>query len=399
MAGMLISAGIMFSCTSRVERRAHALSTFLDSLEQVHAPDTRVSLWQVEIQSEGEVLIQGMLGDSLAYASIASFLQSQGWTVRNELELLTGSKGQVINAVVNNSVMHLRREPSSKSELVSQALLGSPVNVLKEVDGKLLVQVADGYLGWVNAPEVHLMEQAELARYRSAGKLVYAAQSGFAYSTPSEGSLPVSDLVRGNILVVEGAEGNFFKVVYPDGREGYVKGSEILGVAEVFFHPATGEDLVQTALPYHGTPYLWGGASSKNLDCSGLVSNVFFMNGLQMPRDADMQSHSGRVVSTRWDSTGLEAGDLLFFGRKATPEREEGVSHVAIYMGGGEYIHASGYGERVSINSMDSTQAHYIESYPEMFLRAVRIIGEKHMGSLLIFENPFYREIIDHTPW
>jgi hypothetical protein len=107
-----------------------------------------------------------------------------------------------------------------------------------------------------------------------------------------------------------------------------------------------------------------------------------------------MQALIGRELTTEFVSDGLEAGDLLFFGRKASEGKPERVTHVAMYIGEGNYIHSAGYRERVSINSMDSTQENYIESYPHIFVRSVRIIGEEFEGFGPIPENDFYKEII-----
>ena len=57
--------------------------------------------------------------------------------------------------------------------------------------------------------------------------------------------------------------------------------------------------------------------------------------------------------------------------------KQENVTHVAMYIGEGEFIHSAGYRDRVSINSMDSTRENYIERYPEIFVRSVRILGEE----------------------
>ncbi len=65
-----------------------------------------------------------------------------------------------------------------------------------------------------------------------------------------------------------------------------------------------------------------------------------------------------------------------------------------MYIGGGEFIHSAGYRERVSINSMDSTKDNFIERYPEIFVRSVRILGEEALGFRPISENKFYQEII-----
>ncbi|MCK4746655.1 MAG: C40 family peptidase, partial [Bacteroidales bacterium] len=114
----------------------------------------------------------------------------------------------------------------------------------------------------------------------------------------------------------------------------------------------------------------------------------------QLPRDSDQQSRCGRVITEDFDPAGLETGDLLFFGNRATDTSPERVSHVAMYLGGGEFIHAAGYRDRVGINSMDSTRPNFIPDYPERFIRATRIIGEESEGFQPIAENSFYREII-----
>lgn len=302
-----------------------------------------------------------------------------------------------MNALVNNSVIHLRREPSSTKELVTQALLGTPVRILKTEGGKSLIQVPDRYIGWVNTKEVYAVDEEGLAAYRDAEKVIYTPQYGLAFSEPDMLSMPVTDLVIGNIISKVSEEGGFTQVSYPDGRLGWVKSSELVPAEEIFYKTTLKENLVQTSLKFHGIPYLWGGTSSKTIDCSGLVCNVYFMNGIQLPRDADMQALIGKELTTSMAPDGLEAGDLLFFGRKASEGKEENVTHVAMYIGNGEYIHSAGYKERVSINSMDSTMGSFIERYPEIFVRAVRILGEEYDGFLPIAENAFYKEIISST--
>ena len=110
-----------------------------------------------------------------------------------------------------------------------------------------------------------------------------------------------------------------------------------------------------------------------------------------------MQALIGRELTTNFVSDGLEAGDLLFFGRKASEGQEENVTHVAMYTGEGNYIHSAGWRERVSINSMDSTRESYIERYPEIFVRSVRLLGEEYVGFRPIAENVYYKEIISRT--
>ena len=167
--------------------------------------------------------------------------------------------------------------------------------------------------------------------------------------------------------------------------------------AEIFYKAVQEEELVKTAVKFNGIPYLWGGVSSKALDCSGLSSNVFFMNGILLPRDASQQALCGKEITTDYEFKELITGDLLFFGRKGTAAQPEKVTHVAIYLGDSEFIHAAGYRDRVSINSIDSTRENYIPDYPETFVRAVRMTGEDDDGFQPITENDFYKEIINIT--
>jgi len=387
---------LLGACTAPAEKTREGLEALLEELQNKYAPDDRIEWWNMAVSNEeGVVILKGEVASKEAYDAVLGQVESAFPDVERKLVLLPEDKeGMLVNGLVNNSVIHLRREPSSKKELVTQARLGAPVRILKTEGGKSLIQVADGYLGWVNTAELYVLGPEELAVYKAAEKVICSVQYSMSFSEPDVNSMPVSDLVIGNILVKVQEGPQFTQVKYPDGRMGWVSSSDLVPAAEVFYRSPQKERLVQSAMKFHGIPYLWGGSSSKNIDCSGLVCNVYFMNGMQLPRDADMQALIGKELSTEFVSEGLEPGDLLFFGRKATDDRAESVTHVAMYIGGGEYIHSAGWKERVSINSMDSTQENYIERYPEIFVRSIRILGEEPVGFRPIAENKFYQEIM-----
>jgi hypothetical protein len=385
------------SCGLRTSRLLRGVNALMDSLKTVHLEDTRTTYWQLNLHGDNDrYSVEGELVSREAWLALDHALEQQFPDVENHVHLLTDeAMTPLVNGLVNNSVIHLRAAPSSKTEMVTQALMGSPVRILTEREGKILIQIPSGYLGWVNIPEVAPLDTEQLLRYREADKLIVTAQYGTVYSEPDERSLAVSDVVVGCILEHVSENREFQQVRYPDGRIGWIRKEICVPAAEIFFKTPTREGLVQTALEFHGIPYLWGGTSSKAIDCSGLITNIYFMNGIQLPRDADQQTHVGREVSTNYTSEGLEPGDLLFFGRKATEEKEESVTHVAMYMGEGEFIHSAGYKERVSINSLDPLQENFIESYPDIFIRTVRILGEENGGWWPIPDNPMYHAIID----
>lgn len=104
-------------------------------------------------------------------------------------------------------------------------------------------------------------------------------------------------------------------------------------------------DIVATSKKYIGVPYLWGGTSTDGFDCSGYVQYVFNENGITLPRTSREQYTAGYSVSR----SDLKSGDLVFFNTSGN-----GVSHVGIYLGNGQFIHASS-SRGVVIASLDGS--------------------------------------------
>ena len=91
--------------------------------------------------------------------------------------------------------------------------------------------------------------------------------------------------------------------------------------------------LVETSKTLMGVPYLWGGTSTKGVDCSGFTKTIYYLNGMVIPRDASQQVHTGKLIDSVTNFDALEKGDLLFFGRKATDTGTEKVVHVGMWIG------------------------------------------------------------------
>ena len=108
----------------------------------------------------------------------------------------------------------------------------------------------------------------------------------------------------------------------------------------------SGEDIVRTASQFLGVPYKNGGESPSGFDCSGYVMYVYGLHGIRLPRGAGDQYDYGRQVSLR----NACPGDLLFFRTKGF-----GISHVAIYAGGGQFIHAPSSGKKISYASLENS--------------------------------------------
>jgi cell wall-associated NlpC family hydrolase len=93
----------------------------------------------------------------------------------------------------------------------------------------------------------------------------------------------------------------------------------------------TADQIITTAKKYIGVPYVWGGSTPSGFDCSGFVKYVFDKHGIPLPRTAATQYGAGKSVK----KADLRKGDLVFFGENGR------ITHVGIYMGDGNFIHAS----------------------------------------------------------
>jgi cell wall-associated NlpC family hydrolase len=113
------------------------------------------------------------------------------------------------------------------------------------------------------------------------------------------------------------------------------------------------QQLTRSALRFLGTPYVFGGNSTSGFDCSAYVQHVFAMVGISLPRTADAQYDVGKP-----SVGGPQPGDLVFFQTYT-----EGVSHVGIYLGNGQFVHASSsHGVMVSKLSESYWASRYLGS-------------------------------------
>lgn len=364
----------------------------VDSLKEIHAPDARIKLWKVEVKNDDKGIV--IFGDVETVAAQMDLhnLKSDYPKLTIDIRLLPENpSGFTGYALVNNSVSTIRAEKRHGAEIVNQALLGSPIKVYKRQGGWSLIQTPNQYIGWMNNSDFVLMDSLGLKEYQSGEKIVFNKQYGFSYEKPDINSQVVSDLAVGCILMVIGSENTFYKVSYPDHRIAFLKKEEVINFDVLVDRKPIENELVETAKRFNGIPYLWGGSSSKAIDCSGFTSMVYFLNGIILQRDASQQTNYGKEITTNFSSDNLRAGDLLFFGRRASDSLPEKVTHTAIYIGNGDFIHSSG---KVRISSMDSTNVNFDPDYAPGFVRAMRIIGQENENTVQrISDNTFYKLI------
>lgn len=369
------------------------INSILQNVKERFAPDKRTSVFNIEVVQENEKLIlKGETNLSEANTELAKLLYDQNINIKDEIEFLPSkSLGEKIFGVINLSVANLRSKPDHAAELVTQAILGTPIKVLKKgEDGYYLVETPDNYIAWLDDDGFEFITESELVEWNVTPKVIYTKEFGFSFVDANDKSQTVSDLVAGNLLKIIGEDSNFYLAEYPDGRKAYIKKEE----AKIFndwynaLNP-TGETILKTAYRFMGIPYLWGGTSAKGMDCSGFTKTVYFLNGIILQRDASQQVNTGELVEVKNGWENLQAGDLLFFGRKADGDKKERVTHVAIYIGDGDFIHAAG---RVRINSLNPSKSYYSKYRDNSFIRAKRILSSVGKNGIeKILDNNFYK--------
>ena len=287
------------------------------------------------------------------------------------------------------SVINMREEPSYPAELGTQALMGTPVKVhYHDNDYWVNIETPDGYKAWVNDMAIVPIDQARLDAWKASKRVIVTNYYSFFVDAPRPDAQHVSDAVWGNIVEYVAPAGKYIKVKLPDGREAFIPASDVMDLKQwvasrkaVIPADAPQVDvekarklIIETAKTFLGVPYLWAGTSIKGVDCSGFSKSVYFLNGYMLLRNASQQYKTGEPVDVSQGLDNLQPADLVFFGREATAEKPERISHVAIYLGDGKIIHSS---MLVRINSLIEGQPDYYSRKP---IRACRIIGNQDCG-------------------
>lgn len=384
--------GVFFiasSCKTNVatvnNRELDELQKNIAEVKAEYAPDSRVALFDVKANpTNGTYVLKGESNMAEAVNSLKQKLNAEKISFKDSISMLPSKEMEGnTEGVIKISVANLRSKPSHSSELVTQAILGTPVKVYKKEGGWFYIQTPEGYLAWVDYGGVTPFSKGDLSAWKAAKKVIYLKTYGFAYEKPNSETQIVSDLVAGNVLEVLGEENGFYKVKYPHGKTGYIEQADAQPYEQwISGLQPSGETLVETSKTLMGIPYLWGGTSAKGVDCSGFTKTIFFLNGIILPRDASQQIHTGVEVDTERKFENLIPGDLLFFGRKATDSTSEKVIHVGMWIGNNKFIHAMG---DVHISTMDRDAEDFDEYNYNRYLRTKRLINEE--DSELIYLN------------
>ena len=288
-------------------------------------------------------------GSILQTAGVASFFETTH-TTEEYMEIAQQAQGaswgytNIGIANVESGNLNVRQAPSTDSKLVGKMPKDSACEVLEVIDG--WAHITSGEVeGYVSTEFLFTGPEAKIAANDLVRTVVTVNVDGLnVRDEASTDSAVLTQVPKGEELeYVETLEG-WIKVSI-DGDEAYVSAEYVtvedkLGTAitmtELLYGQGVSDvrvELVEYAKQFLGNPYVWGGTSlTKGADCSGFVLSVFKKFGVSLPHYSGSQANQGTKIS----AADLKPGDLVFYGNSSGT-----INHVAIYIGGGQVIHAS----------------------------------------------------------
>ncbi|NWJ49680.1 MAG: C40 family peptidase [Bacteroidetes bacterium] len=375
------------------------VNSIIKEVKHKYAPDKRTEIFNTSLSASDSLVLNIETTKTEAIIALKERFDQLKIVIRLNEQLLPSKElGDQTFGVANLSVCNNRLDPDNDAEMVTQVTLGTPVKILKKEKGYYLVQSPDHYISWTDVDGITRMNENEYHKWISSNLIVFTKGYGHSFEKPSLVSMPISDLVAGNMLKLKGTDHRFYKALYPDGRIAYIPKRSCTLFRKWISRPnPTANKIIETAKTLNGVPYLWGGTSIKGVDCSGFTKTCYFLNGIIIPRDASQQALVGEKIDIYENDTvnitkclrNLKAGDLLFFAGGKYRHSNPKITHTAIYMGNGVFIQSAGM---VRINNMVPNSKAYDDFESRTLVCARRILSSIGSSEISrIDQHPFYK--------
>lgn len=301
------------------------------------------------------------------YITLASSSAGTAIAPSNTVTSTTGTAG----TVKCSSSVNLRSEANTSSSILAELKNGTAVTVVSTANGWCKV-ACSGKTGYIKQDYVSTSGLASNNTSASTGTaaVVKCSSTVNFRSAASTSSTILGELKNGTAITVLSTSNGWSKVSYA-GKTGYISADYLVtassgtaispsNTAASVSISAKRQSVLNYAAQFLGVPYVYGGSTPSGFDCSGFTSYVFKNTVGSIPRVAQAQYDA----TTRVSRDDLLPGDLVFFGSSTSS-----ISHVGIYVGSNQFIHAPSTGDVVKYSSLTG-------SYATRYQGAGRVIFE-----------------------
>ena len=301
------------------------------------------------------------------YITLASSSAGTAIAPSNTVTSTTGTAG----TVKCSSSVNLRSEANTSSSILAELKNGTAVTVVSTANGWCKV-TCSGKTGYIKQDYVSTTGSASNNTSASTGSaaVVKCSSTVNFRSAASTSSTILGELKNGTAVTVLSTSNGWSKVSYA-GKTGYISADYLVtassgtaispsNTAASVSISAKRQSVLNYAAQFLGVPYVYGGSTPSGFDCSGFTSYVFKNTVGSIPRVAQAQYDA----TTRVSRDDLLPGDLVFFGSSTSS-----ISHVGIYVGSNQFIHAPSTGDVVKYSSLTG-------SYATRYQGAGRVIFE-----------------------
>ncbi|WP_195251714.1 C40 family peptidase [Romboutsia sp. 1001713B170207_170306_H8] len=317
---------------------------------------------------------------------------SNGWVSSQYIDLNSSSSNNSTNTpsedtsvagkigTVNTSSLNVRSGAGTNYSIIGSLSKGSTVEIISSSSGWYKVKLSNGSNGWVSSQYIDLNSSSSNNSTNTpsedtsvAGKIGTVNTSSLNVRSGAGTNYSIiGSLSKGSTVEIISSSNGWYKVKLSNGSNGWVS-SQYIDLNSSSSNNSTNtpsEDtstsnkidaVINLAKQQIGKPYVWGATGPNSFDCSGLTSYVYKnAANISLPRTSSDQSKVGTTIS----KSNLQPGDLIFSSTNGTGN----VSHVGIYIGNNEMIHAPKPGENVQITKINNTY------WNNVYLHAKRVL-------------------------